>query len=168
VSGTMSERSDDKARLAQELLELLKSDISSRGKDRSGGSAGAGGAAGDGGPTLVESPGNAMAGGHQKRDNKRFTYPVLRVNIGTAGYNSIDWSIGGVQIRDYVGTLKQHARVKIAISEGKADSTYYSVDCRIARIDLKKRVLSLQFQNMSRGMFDWLSALQLNQSKKRA
>ena len=167
MTGTMTGRSDDKARLAQELLELLKSDISSRAKDRPGGS-GSAGPAGGGGPKLVEAPGNTMAGGHQKRDNKRFTYPVLRVNIGTAGFNSLDWSLGGVQVRDYVGTLKQHARVKIAISEGKADSTYYSVDCRVARIDPKQRVMSLQFQNMSRGLFDWLSALQLMQTKKRA
>ena len=59
-------------------------------------------------------------------------------------------------------------RVKIAVSEGKADSTYYSVECKVARIDPKTRTLSLAFQNTSRGLFDWLSGLQLMKSQKRA
>jgi hypothetical protein len=156
----MAEQGKDKSKLAQELLDLLRSDIStrvSRDKEK---------AAADSGPRIVKAVG-AMATGHQKRDNKRLTVPVLRVNIGTAGYNTIDWSIGGVQVKDYVGTLKQYARVRIAISEGKANSVYYSVECRVARIDRERRTLCLQFQNTSKGMFDWLSGLQLQQSSKR-
>ena len=169
MTGAMAEQTDNKARLAQELLDSLKSDISARAA-RTGGTGGTGGGANgapaESGPRIVKAVG-AMATGHQKRDNKRLTTPVLRVNIGTAGYNTIDWSIGGVQIKDYVGTLKQYARVRIAISEGKANSVYYSVECRVARLDREKRTLSLQFQNTSKGMFDWLSGLQLQQSSKR-
>ena len=90
-----------------------------------------------------------------------------RVTIGTEGYNTIDWSLGGVQVKDYVGPLKQYARVKIAVAESKAGSLYYSVECRVARADTAKRALSLQFQNTSRQLFDWLSGLQLMQSKRR-
>jgi hypothetical protein len=157
----MSEHSDNKSKLAQELLELLKGDIMARSKT------GAKDKDEPSGPKRIVTPTNTIATGHQKRDNKRFTIPVLRVNIGTQGYNTIDWSIGGLQIKDYVGALKQFARVKIAVSEGKADSTYYAVECRVARMDPKTRTLSLQFQNTSRGLFDWLSGLQLMQTRKR-
>jgi hypothetical protein len=157
---TSSGNHDQKSKLAQELLELLKGDIQARSnkvdKDKS-----------DAGPRRIVSPTDAMATGHQKRDNKRFTVPVLRVNIGTSGYDTIDWSLGGLQVKDYVGQLKQFARVKIAVSEGKRDSTYYQVECRVARMDPAKRTLSLQFQNTTRGLFDWLSGMQLMQTRKR-
>ncbi len=158
--GLMTEGSSDKARLAQELLSSLRSDILARPKK-------SGGDTEPSGPRRIVTPTEGMATGHQKRDNKRLSTPVLRVNIGTQGYNTIDWSIGGVQVKDYVGQLKQYARVKISVSEGKSDSTYYSVECRVARIDPAKRALSLQFQATSRGLFDWLSGLQLNQTRKR-
>jgi hypothetical protein len=157
VLDNMTGNSSDKSRLAQELLDSLRSDISARTKS----------SAEPSGPRRIVTPTDSMATGHQKRDNKRFSVPVLRVNIGTQGYDTLDWSIGGVQIRDYVGTLKQYARVKIAVSEGKRDSTYYSVECRVARVDLKKRTLSLQFQTTTRGLFDWLSGLQMMQTRKR-
>jgi hypothetical protein len=156
----MAEGTEDKSRLAQELLDLLRTDISaraSRDRDKT---------AAEPGPRMVKTTG-AIATGHQKRDNKRLSTPVLRVTIGTAGYNTIDWSIGGVQLKDYVGVLKQYARVRVAISEGKANSVYYSVECRVARVDREKRALSLAFQNTSKGMFDWLSGLQLQQTSKR-
>jgi hypothetical protein len=154
----MTDSGSDKSRLAQELLDSLRSDISARVKSN---------ADKETGPRRIVTPTDSMATGHQKRDNKRFSVPVLRVNIGTQGYDTIDWSIGGLQIKDYVGTLKVYARVKIAVSEGKRDSTYYSVECRVARIDLKQRTLSLQFQNTTRGLFDWLSGLQMMQTRKR-
>jgi hypothetical protein len=159
VLETMSGNTDQKSRLAQELLELLKGDIQARSKTKSKGE--------PSGPRRIVSPTDTMATSHQKRDNKRFTVPMLRVNVGTNGYNTLDWSLGGLQIKDYVGTLKQFARVKIAVSEGKADSTYYSVECRVARMDPKQRTLSLQFQSTTRGMFDWLSGLQMMQTRKR-
>ena len=156
----MAEGTENKSRLAQELLDLLRSDISARAsRDRDKNAA-------EPGPRIVKTTG-AIATGHQKRDNKRLTTPVLRCTIGTAGYNTIDWSIGGVQLKDYVGVLKQYARVRVAVSEGKANSVYYSVECRVARVDREKRTLSLAFQNTSKGMFDWLSGLQLQQSSKR-
>src|SRR5262249_36039462 len=149
--------------LAQELLDLLRTDIGARvqrdkekeSKDSQEPKA-----------KVIKST-EAMATQHQKRDNKRFTSPVLRVTVGTEGFNTIDWSLGGLQVKDYVGKLKQYARVKIAIAESKAGSLYYAVECRVARIDPAKRTLSLQFQNTSRQLFDFLSGLQLNQSKRR-
>jgi hypothetical protein len=155
-----SERHEQKSRLAQELLELLKGDIQARSKA-------AGRVKEPTGPRRIISPTDGMATGHQKRDNKRFSTPVLRVTIGRSGYDTIDWSLGGLQVKDYVGDLKQFARVKVAVSEGRQDSTYYQVECRVARIDTAKRALSLQFQATSRGLFDWLSGLQLMQTRKR-
>lgn len=147
----------EKAKLAQELLDLLRTDIGARvqrDKEKQPKA------------KVIQST-EAMATSHQKRDNKRFTVPVLRVTIGTEGFNTIDWSLGGLQVKDYVGQLKQYARVKIAIAESKAGSTYYAVECRVARVDPGKRSLSLQFQNTSRQLFDFLSGLQLMQTKRR-
>ena len=159
--GTMtSGRYEEKSRLAQELLELLKGDIKARAKtvarDKE-----------PTGPRRIVSPGDAMAGGHQKRDNRRFTTPMLRVTIGRSGYDTIDWSLGGLQVKDYVGDLKQYARVKVAVSESRQDSTYYQVECKVARLNTTKRTLSLQFLGTSRGLFDWLSGLQMMQTRKR-
>src|SRR5260221_4607078 len=134
----------EKTRLAQELLSLLKGEVSARPKAK-----------------RVDAPGETMVAGHQKRDNKRFTDPMLRVSIGPIGYDTIDWSLGGCQVKHYVGTLKRYARVKVTVSDGRPDSTYYSVDCRVARVDSANRTLSLQFETLSRGMFDWLSGLQM-------
>jgi hypothetical protein len=155
----MSDNTDQKSKLAQELLDLLKGDIQARSKAAKKDE--------PAGPRRIVSPTDTMATSHQKRDNKRFSVPVLRVNIGTAGYNTIDWSLGGLQVKDYVGVLKTYARVKISVSEGKSDSTYYAVECRVARMDPKQRTLSLQFQGTTRGMFDWLSGLQMMQTRKR-
>jgi hypothetical protein len=156
-----SGKHEQKSKLAQELIDLLKGDIQARSGSKSADKDK------ETGPRRIITPTDSMATQHQKRDNKRFSDPVLRVNIGTSGYDTIDWSLGGLQVKDYVGQLKQFARVKIAVSEGKRDSTYYQVDCRVARMDPAKRTLSLQFQATSRGLFDWLSGMQMMVSRKR-
>jgi hypothetical protein len=109
-----------------------------------------------------------LVAGHRTRGNERFSDPVLRVSSGPIGYDTIDWSLGGCQVKHYVGVLKRYARIKVTVSDGGPDSTYYSVDCRVARIDPANRTLSLQFEHLSRGMFDWVSGLQMAQTRRRA
>jgi hypothetical protein len=111
---------------------------------------------------------DTVAQGHQKRDNKRFTYPVLRVLIGTQTYNTIDWSIGGLMVGDYMGDVKQNSRFKLSMSDGSKNATYFGAEARAARVDKKKKTLSIQFTNLSKGGFEWLSGLQLMQRNKGA
>jgi hypothetical protein len=111
---------------------------------------------------------DTVAQGHQKRDNKRFTYPVLRVLIGAQTYNTIDWSIGGLMVGDYNGDVKQNSRFKLTMSDGSKNATYFGAEGRAARVDRKKKTLSIQFTNLSKGGFEWLSGLQLMQRNKGA
>lgn len=144
-----------KARLAAELLACVRNDKTVR-QDRAAETA-----------SSQSAQDTAIAGGHQKRDNKRFVYPVLRVLVGKSTYNTIDWSLGGCQCADYVGDLKAGGRIQIVVSDGSRNGAYYSSQARVARVDARKRTLSLQFQNLSRGGFDWLSGLQLMQSRRK-
>ncbi|MBV8166456.1 MAG: hypothetical protein JO021_06655, partial [Alphaproteobacteria bacterium] len=70
--GQMSD-SGEKSRLAQELLDLLRSDIGARVQKEKDAQPR---------PKVIKST-EAMATDHQKRDNRRFTVPSLRVTIGT-------------------------------------------------------------------------------------
>jgi hypothetical protein len=152
----LNDASESKRRLAQELLALLKAERnqSEQGPQRAV-------------PTPDEfEMSETVAQGHQKRDNKRFTYPVLRVLIGAQTYNTVDWSIGGLMVSEYDGDIKQHARFKLTMSDGSKNATYFAAEGRATRVDRKKRLLGVQFTTLSKGGFEWLSGLQLLQRNK--
>ncbi|MBI3512894.1 MAG: hypothetical protein HY060_02340 [Proteobacteria bacterium] len=67
MQGEMAEKSGDKSKLAQELLDSLRSDISARAKTKPSGTKDE-----PSGPRRIVTPTEGMATGHQKRDNKRF------------------------------------------------------------------------------------------------
>ena len=145
-----------KVRLAQELLALLKAERTEaflKPKQSA--------------PSLDDfEMTDSVAQGHQKRDNRRFRYPVLRVLVGSQTYNTVDWSLGGLMISEYDGDIKQHARFKLAMSDGSKGATYYAAEGRVTRVDRKKRLLGVQFTSLSKGGFEWLSGLQLLQRNK--
>lgn len=107
---------------------------------------------------------------HQKRDNRRFTDPVLRIGIFHDSYETIDWSLGGVMVGNYVGELKANNRFQITftVASAKAGTAYYAAQVRVIRVDPRKRTLSLKFEKLAQGAFDFLSGLQLQQARKRA
>lgn len=107
---------------------------------------------------------------HQKRDNRRFTDPVLRIGIFHDSYETIDWSLGGVMVGNYVGELKANNRFQITftVASAKAGAAYYAAQVRVIRVDPRKRTLSLKFEKLAQGAFDFLSGLQLQQARKRA
>ena len=146
-----------KARLVAELLACVRND-----KVEKQNSAAASGAMDAG-----KNSGETAVAGHQKRDNKRFVYPVLRVLVGKSTYNTVDWSLGGLMCENYVGDLKGNSRIQVVVSDGSRTSAFYTAQTRVIRVDPSKRTLSLQFQNLSRGGFDWLSGLQLMQSQRK-
>jgi hypothetical protein len=106
---------------------------------------------------------------HQKRDNRRFTDPVLRVGIFHDSYQTVDWSLGGLMVGNYVGELKSNNRFQITftVASAKAGSAYYAAQVRVVRVDTRKRTLSLKFEKLAAGAFDFLSGLQLQQARKR-
>ena len=134
--------SDDRARLTGELVASLRTEITARtGRQPSGTPAGA-----------------AAADGAHKRDTRRFSTPVLHVNIQSQGYDTIDWSLSGLQIGGYVGTLKLHAPIQIVLSEGRQAAAHYRIDCRVTRVGRKQRSLSLQFENAAPSVTAWLAS----------
>jgi hypothetical protein len=137
-----------KKRLALELLELLRQSRPA--------------------PSLDSfEMSETVAQNHQKRDNRRFNYPPLRVLIGNKTYTTIDWSLGGLMIGDYDGDLKLHERFKLAMSDGAPGGVYFASEGRVTRVDKKAAKLGLQFMTLSKGGVEWLSRLQLLQRSKR-
>jgi hypothetical protein len=154
----VEDASASRARLAQELLAALR-------VDRDGNPTSGGQGSGRTPPNNLEIT-DTIAQGHQKRDNRRFKYPVLRVLIGTQTYSTIDWSIGGLMIGEYDGLIRQNSRFKLTMSDGTKNAVYFGAEARAARVDSKKRTLSVQFTGLSKGGFEWLSGLQLMQRRK--
>lgn len=112
--------------------------------------------------------GQALAA-HQKRDNRRFTDPVLRIGIFHDSFETVDWSLGGLMVGNYVGELKANNRFQITftVASAKAGAAYYAAQVRVIRVDPRKRTLSLKFEKLASGAFDFLSGLQLQQARKR-
>lgn len=107
---------------------------------------------------------------HQKRDNRRFTDPVLRIGIFHDTFETIDWSLGGLMVGNYTGDLKANNRFQITftVATAKAGAAYYAAQVRVIRVDPRKRTLSLKFEKLASGAFDFLSGLQLQQARKRS
>lgn len=142
-----TDRNRARARLTGELVDLLRADIRARGANQ---------------PSALP-PKNAASGGSlggsSKRDNGRYATPVLHVHIGAQGYRTIDWSLGGVQIGGYVGTVKLGSRVRIVVADDKPNGAPHRIDCRVSRIDRKRRSLSLRFDNPPGSTVDWFAGL---------
>jgi hypothetical protein len=100
-----------------------------------------------------------------RRSNKRFTSPKLRVLIGKSDYQSLDWSLGGVRIAPYVGDLDRNNRIPISFA---VSNSYFGAKGRIIWLDRPKRILGIQFENISRDGLEFLSALQLQRTQARA
>ncbi len=189
---------DSRSRLAQELMATLKVDhersaryralneqrdaadefdrqerIFSRAGAGGGGATRPGGRSNEGGDVPARSENHAKdsvgLAAHQKRDNRRFTDPVLRIGIFHDSYETIDWSLGGLMVGNYVGELKSNNRFQITltVASAKAGSAYFAAQVRVIRVDPRKRTLSLKFEKLASGAFDFLSGLQLQQARKR-
>ncbi len=147
-----ADRSQARARLTGELVGLLRADIRARGGHRSNA------------PRPSDGAGSGGLDGSSKRDNNRFSHPVLHVHIQTQGYRTIDWSLGGVQIGGYVGTVKLGSRLRIVVDDDKPSGAPHHVDCRVTRVDRKRRSLSLRFDNPPGILVEWLAGLRPSRS----
>lgn len=142
-----SDRSRARAQLTGELIDLLRADIRARVGDRPSARL----------PTDAGPSSNLE--GSSKRDNGRFSSPVLHVHIQAQGYRTLDWSLGGLQIGGYVGTVKLGSRVRIVVADDTPNGTSHTIDCRVSRVDRKRRSLSLRFDNPAGGTVAWLAGL---------
>lgn len=167
---------DSKDRLARELLASLRSDMTSsraralekerrdmadafEAQERGGSPRGP--------ATVSRRPGDVAVSGTQKRDNKRFTYPILKVMIGRESYTTIDWSLGGFQVKDVYLEYKLNSRINVTFAHAERPSTYFTAMVRIVRQDTKSKSMSLKFERLAEGGFEFLSGLQLTQLRKR-
>ncbi len=116
---------------------------------------------------ILREGGTTPLAGHQKRDNRRFTDPVLRVMIGREGFDTVDWSLGGLMLANYVGDLRPPMRLQIAFCLPVQGAAYFAAQVRVVRRDDRKRHLSLKFERLGTGAFDFLSGLQLQQARTR-
>ena len=108
-------------------------------------------------------PGEDVVAHAERRKNKRFVDPVLRVLVGSKIYTTKNWSIGGALLNDWDNvTLKAKDSMKVSMTEA-ADGTYFCAQARIVRIDRKSKTASLHFTHLAKGGFEWLSGLQLQQ-----
>lgn len=148
-----ADRSQARAQLTGELVDLLRADIRARVGDRSSARR----------PTDALRHGGVDMG--SKRDNNRFSSPVLHVHVQTQGYRTIDWSLGGVQLGGYVGTVKVGSRLRIVVDDDKPGGAPHHVDCRVTRVDRKHQSLSLRFDNPPGGTVEWLAGLRPSRTR---
>ncbi len=141
-----ADRKQDRAQLTGELIDLLRADIRARVGDRPST------------PSRKDAAPGAALEGSSKRDNTRFRNPVLHVHIRAQGYATIDWSLGGVQIGGYVGTVKLGSRLRIVVTD-QPNGAPHPLDCRVSRVDRKHRSLSLGFENPPGSTVEWLAGL---------
>ena len=144
-TGSAAAHNRSRAELTGELVDLLRSDIRARVGARL--------------PRPEDAASSGGRNGTSKRDNTRFSSPVLLVHIRAQGYRTIDWSLGGVQIGGYVGTVKLGSRLRIVIDDEKSDGVPNHVDCRVTRVDRKRHSLSLRFDNPPGRTVEWLAGL---------
>ncbi len=93
-----------------------------------------------------------------RRRHKRFIEPVLLVNVRDVTYETVDWSIGGMALGRYEGSLEAGDRVKISF-HAAADGQVYRTTADVVRVDRKTRTLILSFSTASSATLELLGRL---------
>ncbi len=88
-----------------------------------------------------------------RRQNHRFSEPVLDVRLNGREGRSADWSLGGLAVRlsdEQGGTLAPDAEVSGDL--GEIDGTErFEFSGRVVRVDPRRDVIALEFSKLSEG-----------------
>ncbi|WP_303978006.1 PilZ domain-containing protein [Dongia mobilis] len=90
----------------------------------------------------------------EMRRDKRFFEPTLSVEIDDYRYDTENWSLGGLLLRNYDGRFFSnmlvlvHIKVKGDTRDQRVQSVV-SVEARVVRNDRQKRLLALKFVKLT-------------------
>jgi hypothetical protein len=99
------------------------------------------------------------AGIVEKRRDKRHAAPVFNVKIDGQTCQSINWSLGGLLVRNHRGYLAPHRVVRVEISEqlsasqrdhrlGRVGPAVYVLDGQVVHCDQAKHQLAVRFAHL--------------------
>lgn len=88
------------------------------------------------------------------RRDKRFAEPTFTVEVGDYRYDTVNWSLGGLLLRNYDGTFFTNMLVLLHIHEKTAArkppvQKILTVEARVVRNDREKRLLALKFVKLT-------------------
>jgi hypothetical protein len=89
------------------------------------------------------------------RRDKRFFEPTLSVEVGGYHYDTVNWSLGGLLLRNYEGRffsnmpLLVHISVKNGVRDPRVPQNVVSVEALVVRNDRQKRLLALKFVKLT-------------------
>ncbi len=99
------------------------------------------------------------AGNVEKRRDKRHAAPVFNVKIDGQTCQSVNWSLGGLLVRNHRGYLAPHRVVRVEISEqlnasqrdqrlGRVGPAVYVLDGQVVHCDQAKHQLAVRFTHL--------------------
>ena len=100
--------------------------------------------------------GYSLARGAEKRKDKRLPLPVFSVKIDGQTYSTINWSLGGLLVSEYDGTVAEDQLVRIDV-KAKDDQAEFKMrlSARVIRHRLDRRELALKFEEMNPQVYDF-------------
>jgi hypothetical protein len=97
----------------------------------------------------------------ERRTGPRFHAPTLDVMIGRKIYQTVDWGLGAMVVGGYDGVHKVDAKLTVTLSLAADPEIAHKATARVIRIDKKKRLVTLQFVEIGKGLLGWLGDLQM-------
>ena len=97
----------------------------------------------------------------ERRTGLRFHAPTLDVMIGRTVYQTVDWGLGALVIGGYDTVHKPDAKLTVTLSLADDPEIAHKATARVIRFDAKKRLLTLQFVDIGKGLLGWLGDLRL-------
>ncbi len=95
------------------------------------------------------------AGHSEQRRDKRLRQPLYSVRVGDKRYDSINWSLGGILLKDYDGFLFQglsvvvNIQVKSELIERAEPEAGLTLETLVVRHDIEKRELALKYRRLT-------------------
>lgn len=87
------------------------------------------------------------------RRDKRFFEPTFTVEVGDYRYDTVNWSLAGLLLRNYEGRFFSNMLVMVHISmkstRDQQVQKVLSVETRVVRNDHQKRLLALKFVKLT-------------------
>jgi hypothetical protein len=105
--------------------------------------------------------------GPEKRKDKRLLVPVFTVDLNGVTCSTVNWSLGGLLISDFVGALKEDSVVvtEIKAKDGQAD-VHLRLPARVIRHDTETREVALKFEQMDPKIYDFFEQCFSRQFKR--
>ncbi|MBV8165694.1 MAG: hypothetical protein JO021_02800 [Alphaproteobacteria bacterium] len=98
----------------------------------------------------------------ERRAAPRFLAPVLHVMIDRQVYQTIDWGLGALVIKDFDKTVAIGATLSVTVSRPEEPENAHRAKVQVLRIETQRKRVTLQFVEVGKGMLGWLGDLQLH------